>query len=167
MVYRIPCKLREILRKVIKYDVFLCILFLSLISGIPIEQYRCSSRHDLRNCVRFGLQHFRRKSKHVIPPPPPVNARGPFYWNGITLIPAWLSNYIRYKDRGWNCMSIPQLQQLHRWNLEMNKRFHPTLFWACDYLSMQRCKLIHVSKRDPSSHLLCKLKDGASVVMEL
>ena len=116
---------------------------------------------------KIRVAAFQKEVQTRNPPPPPVNARGPFYWNGITLIPAWLSNYIRYKDRGWNYISIPQLQQLHRWNLEMNKRFHPTLFWACNYLSMQRCKLIHVSKRDPSSHLLCKLKDGASVVMEL
>ena len=29
----------------------------------------------------------------------------------------------------------------------MNNLFHPTLFWACDYLSMLKLKIFHVSKR--------------------
>ena len=40
----------------------------------------------------------------------------------------------------------------------MDKWFHPTLYWACDYLYMLRLKLIHVSKRGPAvnkqSHIL-------------
>ena len=31
----------------------------------------------------------------------------------------------------------------------MNKWFHPTLCWACDYLSMLGLKLSHVNKRTP------------------
>ena len=31
----------------------------------------------------------------------------------------------------------------------MAKSLHPTLYWACDYLSMLVSKLIHVSKRGP------------------
>ena len=35
-----------------------------------------------------------------------------------------------------------------------NKEFHPTLYWACDYLSMLGLKLIHVSKRAPRNKML-------------
>ena len=34
-------------------------------------------------------------------------------------------------------------------SLEMNKWFHPTLYWTCDYLSMLELKLIHVKKNGP------------------
>ena len=30
----------------------------------------------------------------------------------------------------------------------MEKQFHPTLYYACDYLSMLRLKLIHFSNKD-------------------
>ena len=33
------------------------------------------------------------------------------------------------------------------WSLEKDMWFHPTLYWACDYLYMLRYKLIHISKR--------------------
>ena len=49
---------------------------------------------------------------------------GPFYLHGLTLIPAWISNYILYKV--WNEI---------------------TLNWACDYVSMLGLKLNHVIKR--------------------
>ena len=48
---------------------------------------------------------------------------------------------------GWNYLSIPKLQRCNRWSLGMDKWFHPTLYWACDYLSMLGLKLNHVSKR--------------------
>ena len=47
----------------------------------------------------------------------------------------------------WSYLSIPKLQCLHCWSLGMDKWFHPTLYWACDYLSMLGVKFIHVSKR--------------------
>ena len=37
---------------------------------------------------------------------------------------------------GWSYLFMPKLQQCGRWSLEMNKLFHSTLSWACDYLSM-------------------------------
>ena len=57
---------------------------------------------------------------------------------------------------GWNYWSILKFQQLYRWSLGMDKKFHLTLYWVCDYLSMLGLKLIHVSK---SSHwwLTCLL----------
>ena len=51
---------------------------------------------------------------------------------------------------GWNYLSIPKLQRCNRWSLAMDKSFRPTLYWACDYLSMLGFKLNHVSKRGPS-----------------
>ena len=46
-----------------------------------------------------------------------------------------------------NDLSIPKRQRLHRWRLGRDKLFHPTLYWACNYLSMLGLKLIHVNKR--------------------
>ena len=40
----------------------------------------------------------------------------------LSLIQAEISNYIYYN------LSIPKLQQLHCWSLEMEKQFHPTLY---------------------------------------
>ena len=37
----------------------------------------------------------------------------------------------------------------------MDKWLHPTLYWACDYLSMLGLKLNQASKRDPKPPLLC------------
>ena len=48
---------------------------------------------------------------------------------------------------GWNYLSIPKLQRCNRWSLGMDKLFHPTLYQACNYLSMLGLKLNHVSKR--------------------
>ena len=47
---------------------------------------------------------------------------------------------------GWNYLSIPKLQRCNRWSLGMDKSFHPTLYQACNYLSMLWLKLNHVSK---------------------
>ena len=47
---------------------------------------------------------------------------------------------------GWNYLSIPKLQRLHRWSLGMDKQFHPTLSDGCNYLSMLEFKLNDVSK---------------------
>ena len=53
---------------------------------------------------------------------------------------------------GWNYLSIPKLQRLHRWSLGMDKKSHPLLYWACDYLSMLVLKLNHISKSGPRWH---------------
>ena len=52
----------------------------------------------------------------------------------------------------WNYLSIPKLQRLHRWSLGRDKKFHPTLYQVCEYLSMLGLKLIHVSKRGQWSY---------------
>ena len=48
---------------------------------------------------------------------------------------------------GWNYFSIPKLQWLHRWSLGMDKWFHPTRHWVCNYLSILGLKLNHISER--------------------
>ena len=53
-----------------------------------------------------------------------VNDLGPFYKHGLTLISAWISNYMPSKVRGE--LSIPKLQRLYGWSLRMEKSFHPT-----------------------------------------
>ena len=35
---------------------------------------------------------------------------------------------------GWNYLSIPKLQRLCRWSLEMDKQFPPPLYNGCNYL---------------------------------
>ena len=69
----------------------------------------------------------------------------PFYPHVLTLIPAWISNYIHYNL--WDeITSIPKLQRLRRLSLGMDKWFYPTLYWAFDYLYMLGLKLNHISK---------------------
>ena len=48
---------------------------------------------------------------------------------------------------GWNYLSIPKLQRLHRWCLGMDKLLHPTLYNGGTSLSMLGLKLNNVSKR--------------------
>ena len=71
----------------------------------------------------------------------------PFYKHDKTLIPAWISNCIHYKVWDEITYSFPNFNGWSRWSLGMEKLFHPTPYWACDYLSMLCLKLIHVSKR--------------------
>ena len=34
---------------------------------------------------------------------------------------------------GWNYLSMPKLQRLHRWSLGIDKQFHPTLYNGCSW----------------------------------
>ena len=45
----------------------------------------------------------------------------PFYQHGLTLIPAWISNYTHYD--AWDEITYPFLNfnGLHRWSLGMDK----------------------------------------------
>ena len=66
----------------------------------------------------------------------------PFYWHGLTLIQAWISNYIQYEM--WDEIIYPILNV----NDAMDKQFHRTLFYACNYPSMLGLlKLNHIIKR--------------------
>ena len=51
----------------------------------------------------------------------------------------------------WKCISIPKFQRHSRGSLGTDKHFHPTFYWACDYLSMQGLKLTHLSQRSSTS----------------
>ena len=51
------------------------------------------------------------------------------------------------KSVGWICLSVSKRQRCSRWSLGIDTHVHPTLYWACKYLSMLGLKLIHVSKR--------------------
>ena len=53
---------------------------------------------------------------------------------------------------GWNYLSIPIFQRCNCWSLWMDKQFHPTLYWVCDYIFMMGLQLIHLSKRAPRKH---------------
>ena len=59
----------------------------------------------------------------------------------FTLIPAWISNYIQYEV----CEQITY----HRGSLGMDKQFHPTHHWACNYLPVLGLKLNRVSRKGP------------------
>ena len=66
-------------------------------------------------------------------------SKGPFYQHGLTLIPAWISDYIHYKV--WVEITYP----FPNCGLWMDNKFHPTLYWARDNLSILGLKLINVS----------------------
>ena len=54
-----------------------------------------------------------------------------------------------YKIVGWNNLSIPKLQRCSRWIQRMDKYFHPTFYWAYDYLSMLvKCYIFQNTGRD-------------------
>ena len=60
----------------------------------------------------------------------------------LTLIAVWISNYL----------SIPNLKYCNSWSLGMNNLFHPTLYWACDYLTTLGLNLTHGCKIGPGSY---------------
>ena len=72
-----------------------------------------------------------------------------FYWYGSTLIPAWISNHMRSKV--WDKITYPLPNfigaTVEVW--EWIKKFHPTHYNGCNYLSMLGSKLIHVTKGAP------------------
>ena len=63
----------------------------------------------------------------------------------LTLISPWIREYI--PSNMWNKITYPFINFSGcTFSLGMDKWFHPTLYWACDYLSMLGLKLHHVSK---------------------
>ena len=54
---------------------------------------------------------------------------------------------------GRNSHSFPNFNGTTVDVLGMEKKFHPTLHWAYDYLYMLRLKLIHASKQCPSCEM--------------
>ena len=102
--------------------------------------------------------------------------KGTFYWYGLTEIKAWICNCIDsftwdvitqpcphfnggfYWNRRWSS-GMDEYLGLHLTKLMaatdevLELIFHPTLHWACDYLSILELKLIHDSKGNLSSQV--------------
>ena len=77
-----------------------------------------------------------------------AHIRGPLNYYGLTLIPVWIYNYLHYKV--WDeLLTHSQTSKVAQLKLGMDKKFHPTHLEVCDYLSMLRFKLNHVSERGP------------------
>ena len=57
--------------------------------------------------------------------------------HGSTLISALISSYIHYKVRMEITFPFPNFSgtTAEVWSLGIDKWFHPTLYWLCDYLS--------------------------------
>ena len=69
------------------------------------------------------------------------------FLNGLTLIPAWISNYIHYET--WDEITYPS-PNFNGCTVEVWEWISNTLYQACDYLSLLGLKLIRVSERGPS-----------------
>ena len=79
---------------------------------------------------------------------PEAHTWAPFYLHGLTLISAWLSNYIHYKV--WGEITYPFLN-FNGAIVEVQEQvsnFIHTL-QACNYLSMLGLKLNHINKIRP------------------
>ena len=71
----------------------------------------------------------------------------PFYQHWLTLIPARISNHISIKVGG------DSIHPLHCCSSGMDKQFTSTLYNRCNYLSMIRFTLNHVSERGPRKRM--------------
>ena len=63
----------------------------------------------------------------------------PLHVEGLTLIPAWINNHLRYTVWDEITYPFPNFNGCNRWSLGMDKEFHPTLYNGYNYL-------MHVSK---------------------
>ena len=72
-----------------------------------------------------------------------------FYKHWLTIITAWIGNYIHYK--AWDEITYPFQTSTVQTGMDMP--FHPTLYWACDCLPMPGLKLIYGNKRGPRKFL--------------
>ena len=84
---------------------------------------------------------------------------GPFYQDGLTLIPAHISNQvcdeITYPFPNMNGCTVEAWEWTSNFVphfLGMDKWYLPTLLNGCNYLSTMGIELIHVSKRGPCYH---------------
>ena len=76
---------------------------------------------------------------------------GPFYWHGLTLIPAWISNHMPIKVWDEVTYPFPICPQLHVEVWEWVSDFIPYFIKDVIAYTCWDLKLIHVSKRAPSS----------------
>ena len=71
----------------------------------------------------------------------------PFYEHGLTLISAWISNYLHYKV--WGEITYPPPNFIGAAVEVWEWISYAIQNWVCDYLSMLGLQLIHVSKNGP------------------
>ena len=71
--------------------------------------------------------------------------QGPFLSTWTNFNPC-MGKKLHHQNMGGIYLSIPKLQRYSRFSLRLDKSFHPTLCWACDFLSIVGLKLIHVSR---------------------
>ena len=74
---------------------------------------------------------------------------GLFYKHGLTLIFAWIGNYMPSKVWDEITYPFPNYTAANRWSFGMDKKLHLTFYNGCNYLSILGLKLNHVSKRPP------------------
>ena len=107
-----------------------------VLSNILMGSWSLIGNGDLICCadLREGLGH----SQPALSPT----------WNNIDpSVDGWL--YSIY-SMGWNYLSIPNIEGVL---LVYDKKLHPRLYWASDYLYMLGSKLIHVSETGTASTL--------------
>ena len=88
--------------------------------------------------------HFVRHAVH--------NQHGPLHQHGLALIPVRINRDIYYKM--WNENIYPFSTR----KLNIDKSFHPTVYWTCHHLSMLRLKLIKDSKKGPGFFTATRLQ---------
>ena len=96
---------------------------------------------------RYGLIEKQRK----------LDGSMPSLWSSLCPLESlFLTRIEHFMDKSytqqsvkWNYLSISILQRLHRWSLRTDALICLTLYNGCNYLSMLRLKLIHVSKKAP------------------
>ena len=88
-----------------------------------------------------------------------ANPCSPFYKHGLTLILAWINNYILYNMLDEITYPFPNFNgcAIEVWELINNFVPH---FWVYDFLSMLGIQLNHVSKRSPWPHTHMEAKLG-------
>ena len=86
-----------------------------------------------------------RKWTHI--PPTHMVSRDSFRWINLHV----LNPYV-YETRSLSSVFLQRPLILTLFNPSMDRLFHPTPYWAHDYLSILGWKLIHVSKGAPADY---------------
>ena len=79
---------------------------------------------------------------------------------------AFLAPFVRGIHRSRVCIPFTKASDAELWRFGMDKLFHRTFYWMCDYLSMLRFMLNDVSKRRPLSNIR-KRKGGYQMIFLL
>ena len=72
---------------------------------------------------------------------------GPCYWHGLTWIPAWISNYIRYNVRDEITYPFPNFNgavvEFYEWQSNFTSHFTGHMIWEFIYQHWGHCCLIN------------------------